>query len=118
MAAYGLAYIGVAFATVFPLVLVGVFFAHVAGGGNWVMSNYAIQQAVPDDLRGRVSATDTMIAMLAITTSQLVIGVFVDSVSTTVLFLCCAATTMSYAIGWYLFTRRYVIRRPEPEPAT
>ena len=118
MTAYGLAYIGVAFATVFPLVLVGIFFAHVAGGGNWVMSNYAIQQAVPDDLRGRVSATDTMIAMLAITTSQLVIGVFVDSVSTTVLFLCCAATTMSYAIGWYFFTRRYVIRRAEPEPAT
>ena len=118
MTAYGLAYMGVAFATWFPLVLVGVFFAHIAGGGNWVMSNYAIQQAVPDDLRGRVSATDTMIAMLAITVSQLVVGLYVDSVSTTALFVCCGATTMSYAIGWYLFTRRYVIRRPEPVPAS
>jgi predicted MFS family arabinose efflux permease len=118
MTAYGLAYIGVAFATWFPLVLVGILFAHIAGGGNWVMSNYAVQQSVPDELRGRVSATDTMIAMLAITVSQLVVGLFVDSVSTTVLFLCCSATTISYAIGWYLFTRRYVIRRPEPAPAS
>ncbi len=117
MTAYGLAYIGVAFAAWFPLVLVGVFIAHVAGGGNWVMSNYAIQQEVPDALRGRVSATDTMIAMLAITTSQLVVGLFVDSVSATVLFLCCAVTTISYATGWYVVTRRYVIRRTEVVPA-
>ncbi|GIH11703.1 MFS transporter [Rhizocola hellebori] len=118
MTAYGLAYIGVAFATWFPLVLVGVLIAHIAGGGNWVMSNFAIQQAVPDELRGRVSATDTMIAMLAITVSQLVIGLYVDSVSTTALFICCSATTMSYAVGWYLFTHRYVIRRPAPAPAS
>lgn len=118
MTAYGLAYIGVAFAAWFPLVLVGVFCAHVAGGGNWVMSNYALQQEVPDALRGRVSATDTMLAMLAITTSQLVVGLFVDSISATVLFVCCAATTISYATGWYLFTRRYVIRPAQMASAT
>lgn len=106
MSTYGLFYLGVAFTPWFILALVFIFFAHLAGGGNWVLSGYAIQQAVPDELRGRVSATDTMVAMLAVTVSQFVVSAFVDSVSPTVLIACCAATTIFYAIGWRLWTRR------------
>lgn len=113
MSAYGLAYIGVSMMTWFPLVLLGIFCAHLAGGGNWVMSGYAIQQIVPDELRGRINATDTMVAMLAITVSQLIVGVFVDSISPGVLIACCGATTLSYAIGWRLVTRRFA----DPKPA-
>ena len=72
MAAYGLAYLGVVGEPWFPLVLVLVFVAHFAGGSNWVMSNYALQGEVPDRLRGRVFATDMMLATLAISVSQLV----------------------------------------------
>jgi MFS family permease len=111
MAAYGVAYAGVALTYWFPLVLVGVFVAHLAGGGNWVMSNFALQKLVPDELRGRVNASDTMIAMLAVTVSQLVVGLFVDSVDWRVLVGCCALTTLTYAVGWRLVTRR--LDRPE-----
>jgi MFS family permease len=111
MSAYSLAYLGVAVAHWFPLVLLGVFIAHAAGGGNWVMSNFALQQLVPDELRGRVNATDTMVAMIAVTASQLVVGVFVDSVDWRVLVGSCALTTLTYAIGWRLVTRR--LDRPE-----
>ncbi|HZM79248.1 MAG TPA: MFS transporter [Candidatus Limnocylindrales bacterium] len=106
MTTYGLFYLGVSVTPWFGLVLLLILCAHVAGGGNWVMSSFAIQQAVPDELRGRVSATDTMVAMLAITVSQLIVGLFIDSISPRVLIACCAATTISYAIGWRLVTRR------------
>lgn len=106
MASYGVAYLAVAGFDWFPLALLGIFVAHAAGGGNWVMSSYAIQQAVPDALRGRVGATDTMVAMLAVTASQLVAGVFVDSVDTRLLIAGCALTTLAYAGGWRIATRR------------
>src|SRR5262249_42023766 len=75
MAAYGLAYIGVSLTPWFSLALVLVVIAHLAGGGNWMMSNYALQLEVPDELRGRVFATDMMIATLAISISVLFAGV-------------------------------------------
>ena len=74
MSLYGLAYLGVAVASWFPLVLLLVFVAHFAGGSNWVLSNFALQGEVPDRLRGRVFATDMMLATLAISVSQLVVG--------------------------------------------
>ena len=118
MTTYGVFYLGVAVAPWFPLVLLLIFFAHVAGGGNWVMSSFAIQQAVPDELRGRMSATDTMVAMLAVTVSQLIVGLFIDSISPKVLIACCAATTISYAVGWRLVTRRLDDQANKPALAT
>lgn len=118
MATYGVFYLGVAVAPWFPLVLLLIFGAHVAGGGNWVMSSFAIQLRVPDELRGRVSATDTMVAMLAVTVSQLIVGLFIDTLSPQVLIACCALTTICYAIGWRLVTRRIEDRPQEPEPVS
>ena len=74
MATYGLAYLGVSISPWFWLALGLVVIAHVSGGGNWVMSNYALQIEVPDHLRGRVFATDMMIVTLAISASVLVAG--------------------------------------------
>ena len=71
MGLYGAGYLGVAFAPWFPLVLALVFVAHFGGGSNWVLSNFALQGEVPDALRGRVFATDMMLATLAIAISQL-----------------------------------------------
>ncbi|NUT07109.1 MAG: MFS transporter [Hamadaea sp.] len=106
MACYGVAYLAVAAVDWFPLALLGIFVAHAAGGGNWVMSAYAIQRSVPDDLRGRIGATDTMIAMIAVTASQFVAGLLVDSVDTRLLVAGCALTTLAYAAGWRIATRR------------
>ncbi|NUR72411.1 MAG: MFS transporter [Hamadaea sp.] len=106
MACYGVAYLAVAAVDWFPLALIGIFVAHAAGGGNWVMSAYAIQQSVPDDLRGRIGATDTMIAMIAVTASQFIAGLLVDSVDTRLLVAGCAFTTLAYAAGWRFATRR------------
>ncbi|HWH00490.1 MAG TPA: MFS transporter [Pilimelia sp.] len=112
MTVYGLAYLGVAAAGWFPLVLALVFVAHLAGGTNWVISNYALQGEVPDELRGRVFASDMMLATLAISVSQLAVGALVDGVDTRWLVACCGGVTLLYAVGWRLATRRLALAGP------
>jgi len=121
MTTYGLAYIGVSLVGWFPLVLVLVVVAHIAGGGNWVMSNYALQIEVPDALRGRVFATDQMIVMLAVSASLLTVGALEDHVNVRLLVAACGAVTVLYGIGWRLMTLRLPAApsgEPVPAPAT
>ena len=120
MVSYGLAYLGVAVSSWFWLALGLVVVAHVAGGGNWVMSNYALQIEVPDHLRGRVFATDMMIATLAISASLLVAGFLVD-VNPRIPIAICGGLTVAYGIVWRLATRRIMrtsaAAMPSPAPA-
>ena len=105
MSAYGLAYLGVAVAPWFPLVLALVFAAHFAGGTNWILSNFALQGEVPDRLRGRVFAADLMLATLSISVSQLAVAALVDHVDGRALIAGCALVTLVYAVGWRIATR-------------
>ncbi|MEV7226721.1 MULTISPECIES: MFS transporter [Polymorphospora] len=114
MVVYGLSYVGVAVTTWFPLVLVLVFLAHFAGGGNWVMSNYALQRVVPDRLRGRVFAVDLMVATLAISISQLGVAAVIDHVDERVVLAGCGLVTVLYAIVWRLATRKLSLADPVP----
>jgi MFS family permease len=116
MALYGVAYLAVAVAPWFALALPLAFVAHLAGGGNWVMSNYALQAEVPDVLRGRVFATDMMIVTLAISVSQLAAGAVVDHVSPRVLIAAFGTVTLVYAVVWRVVTAR-VMRRTRPADA-
>ncbi|NES28806.1 MFS transporter [Micromonospora terminaliae] len=118
MSLYGLAYVGVSVVAWFPLVLVLVFLAHLGGGSNWVLSNYALQGEVPDRLRGRVFATDMMLATLAISVSQLVVALVVDAVDERVVLAGCGLVTVVYAAGWRLATRRLSLTDPVPEQET
>ncbi len=105
MAAYGVAYLGVSVTTWFPLALALIVVAHAAGGGNWTMSNVALQLEVPDALRGRVFATDQMIVSLAVSASQLVVGGLEGHVGVRTLVACCGTLTLGYALVWRLVTR-------------
>ncbi|BAL92438.1 putative MFS transporter [Actinoplanes missouriensis 431] len=111
MGLYGLGYLGVAFSPWFPLVLALVFVAHFAGGTNWVLSNFALQAEVPDALRGRVFATDMMLATLAIAISQLGAGAVVDHVDQKWVLAGCASITLVYAVVWRIATRRLATPR-------
>ncbi|MFG2056962.1 MFS transporter [Micromonospora sp. NPDC048930] len=119
MSLYGLAYVGTSVVDWFPLVLVLVFLAHLGGGSNWVMSNYALQGEVPDRLRGRVFATDMMLATLAISVSQLVVALVVDAVDERTVLAGCGLVTVVYAVGWRFATRRLSLTEPaeEQEPS-
>jgi hypothetical protein len=113
MSTYGLAYLGVSVTDWFPLVLLLVFVAHFAGGTNWVLSNFALQGEVPDRLRGRVFATDMMLATLAISVSQLVTAGVVDLVDERMVLAGCGLVTVVYAIGWRIATRRLSLAEPQ-----
>ena len=116
MSLYGLSYLGTSVVRWFPLVLLLVFVAHFAGGSNWVMSNFALQGEVPDRLRGRVFATDMMLATLAISVSQLAVALVVDSVDERVVLAGCGLITLVYAVGWRIATRRLSLTDPAAEP--
>ncbi|MEU7755279.1 MFS transporter [Micromonospora sp. NPDC049101] len=115
MSLYGLSYLGASAARWFPLVLLLVFVAHFAGGSNWVMSNFALQGEVPDRLRGRVFATDMMLATLAISVSQLAVALVVDVVDERVVLAGCGLITLVYAVGWRIATRRLTLSDPAAE---
>ncbi|GGO09014.1 MFS transporter [Micromonospora parathelypteridis] len=121
MSLYGLSYLGASLVRWFPLVLLLVFVAHFAGGSNWVMSNFALQGEVPDRLRGRVFATDMMLATLAISVSQLAVALVVDEVDERVVLAGCGLVTVVYAVGWRIATRRLsltdAVAEPVPDPA-
>ncbi|MFI5906985.1 MFS transporter [Dactylosporangium sp. NPDC051541] len=114
MSLYGLAYLGVSLTTWFPLVLAGVVLAHLAAGGNWMMSNFVLQAEVPDALRGRVFATDFMLATLSVAVSQLAVGAFIDHTNPRLLIAACGAVTLLYSGAWALVA----LRRPLPNRAT
>ena len=117
MAVYGLAYLGFAATPWFWLGLVLVTVAHMAGGGNWVFSNFALQIEVPDELRGRVFATDMMIATLAISVSLLVAGALVDGLGPRLVVAICGSVTLLYGVGWRLATRRLMRATERAEAA-
>ncbi|MCO1598117.1 MFS transporter [Micromonospora sp. RHAY321] len=116
MSLYGLSYLGASVVRWFPLVLLLVFVAHFAGGSNWVMSNFALQGEVPDRLRGRVFATDMMLATLAISVSQLAVALVVDVVDERVVLAGCGLVTLVYAVGWRIATRRLSLTEPTATP--
>jgi MFS family permease len=106
MGTYGCAYVLFGAAPWYWLALLLCAVAHAAGGANWVLSNYALQQQVPDGLRGRVFSTDFMLATLAITCSQVLAGVLSDHVSLRVLASAGGAVTLTYALVWAALTAR------------
>jgi MFS family permease len=112
MAVYGLSYLALSALRWFPAVLVLIMVAHLAGGANWAMSNAALQAQVPDDLRGRVFATDLMLATIAIATSQILVGVLIDRIDPWLLVACCGTVTLVYSIAWRLWTARMAATRP------
>ncbi|MCG5467900.1 MFS transporter [Micromonospora sp. LAH09] len=116
MSLYGLSYLGASVVRWFPLVLLLVFVAHFAGGSNWVISNFALQGEVPDHLRGRVFATDMMLATLAISVSQLAVAMVVDVVDERVVLAGCGLITVVYAVGWRIATRRLSLTDAAAEP--
>ncbi|MEU0559685.1 MFS transporter [Dactylosporangium sp. NPDC006015] len=106
MSLFGLMYLAVGAAPWFALVLACVTLAHLAGGGNWTMSNFALQAEIPDALRGRIFATDVMLALLSVAASQLIVGAFIDRADPRLLAAICGAVTLVYAAGWTVVTRR------------
>jgi MFS family permease len=61
-----------------PLLLFGTFLRGVGGGMNWVFTTQLLMQLLPDDVRGRVFASEFALLMVAGAFSAGVAGVAID----------------------------------------
>jgi MFS family permease len=113
MSVYGVAYLVIATLPWLPLVLLVVVVAHAAGGGNWATSSAALQMAVPDALRGRVLSADLMLVTVVVSSSQVLVGLFVDHAPPRLLIALCGLGTLLYALVWRVATRRVTVGVPD-----
>ena len=104
MSVYGLAYVGAAFSPWFPLVLALVFVAHFGGGTNWALSNFALQGEVPDHLRGRIFATDMMLAHTGHRDQPARSRRRRRTGGRAGILAVCGLITLTYAVGWRIAT--------------
>ncbi|MGI8697853.1 MAG: MFS transporter [Mycobacteriales bacterium] len=106
MVLFGAAYLGVAAAPVFPLMLGLLVVAHMGGGANWTLSTYALQLVVPDEIRGRVFSADVTFATLGIALSQALAGALSGHVPLRALTAGFGGVTLLYGLFWWALARR------------
>jgi len=75
----GMSYIAFSRAPILPLAILALVCAHMAASNNWVVSTTLLQIHTTDRLRGRVFALDLGMLMLAVSASNFVLGLGVDT---------------------------------------
>ena len=99
----------VAFATSFPMVLVGSFLRGVGSGTGWVVSTQLLLHLVPDRVRGRVFSSEFALMTLASAAGSGAAGWALDFAGLGVegLMLWMASLVILPAVLWALWTRRH-----------
>ncbi len=89
----------------FPVVLFGSFLRGVGVGVTWVFSTQLLFMALPDQVRGRVFATEFALQTLATAISQAVIGPLLDLPGMTIggVLLGLAALTLIPGVLWMVW---------------
>jgi hypothetical protein len=101
-AAYGI----VPWVPAFGLVAVLVFVAHLGGGTQWTLSTYGLQVSTPDELRGRIFATDFALVTLTMSLSLLVSGALSDVLGARPVMAGLALVSLTWGAAYLLLTRR------------
>jgi predicted MFS family arabinose efflux permease len=102
----GAMYFVVPLAPALWLVGVFVFAAHLGGGTQWTLSSYGLQVSTPDELRGRIFATDLALVTLTMTISFIVGGVASNQFGPRPVMLVLAVVNLIWGISYLWFTRR------------
>ena len=89
------------------LFLVGVlvFCAHLGGGTQWTLSSYGLQISTPDELRGRIFATDLALVTLTMTISLIVAGVASSQFGPRPVMSVLAVVNLLWGSGYLWLTR-------------
>ena len=89
------------------LFLVGVlvFCAHLGGGTQWTLSSYGLQISTPDELRGRIFATDLALVPLTMTISLIVAGVASSQFGPRPVMSVLAVVNLLWGSGYLWLTR-------------
>jgi MFS family permease len=115
----GLASIGLAWSSSFPLSMLFLAIAGAGGIGMAVSANTAIQLAVPDHLRGRVMAFYTTIFSASVPAGGLLVGAIASAGGVALaIFVGALLTLVVGVVGWVWLARIHGARsrRPRPSP--
>ena len=102
---FGVSYMALGLAPSLEVAAVVIFFAHLGGGAQWVLSTFGLQVLVPDHIRGRVFAVDFAMITLSLAISSLVASAIADSAGPRAAALIVGAMAVVWAIVWTLLTR-------------
>ncbi|HVF08555.1 MAG TPA: MFS transporter [Actinomycetota bacterium] len=102
---FGVSYMALGLAPSLEIAAVVIFFAHLGGGAQWVLSTFGLQVLVPDHIRGRVFAVDFAMITLSLAISSLVASAIADSAGPRAAALIVGALAVVWAIVWTLLTR-------------
>ncbi len=94
-----------------------VLVAHLGGGGQWMLSTYALQRIVPDRIRGRVFAFDFGLVTLSLSCSILLGGWAAEHFPVQTVMMILAGVALAYAVVWSIVTTP-VRRRANEVPET
>jgi predicted MFS family arabinose efflux permease len=108
----GTMYFFVPLAPTLWLVGVLVFCAHLGGGTQWTLSSYGLQISTPDELRGRIFATDFALVTLVMTVSLIVAGVASNQYGPRPVISVLAVVNLLWGTTYLWFTRN--LRHPAP----
>ncbi len=101
---FGVSYMALGLAPSLEIAAVVIFFAHLGGGAQWVLSTFGLQVLVPDHIRGRVFAVDFAMITLSLAISSLVASAIADSAGPRAAALIVGALAVVWAIVWSLLT--------------
>jgi hypothetical protein len=87
------------------LVALLVLTAHLGGGTQWTLSSYGLQVSTPDELRGRIFATDFALVTLTMTASLITAGIVSDHVGPRPVMTALALVNLSWGAAYLRFTR-------------
>ncbi|HEV2349096.1 MAG TPA: MFS transporter [Terriglobia bacterium] len=75
----GVAYIAFSHAPNLPIALLAIMIAHMGGSNIWVVTTTLLQVHTEDRFRGRIFALDMGMLMLAVSTSNYILGIGLDT---------------------------------------
>jgi MFS family permease len=105
LAVFGVSYMALGLAPTLWVAAVVIFFAHLGGGAQWVLSTFGLQVLVPDYIRGRVFAVDFAMITLSLAVSSIIASAIADSVSPRAAALVVGAMAVVWAVVWTALTR-------------
>jgi len=114
--AYGIGYLAFSLSPAIGLAAVAIVFAHLGGGGQWMISSYGLQREVPDALRGRMFAADFGLVTLTTSISTLGAGALADAVGPVPTAFAGGLLMLAWGVTWAAATRR-LWRQPAEVPS-
>ena len=103
---FGLGYLWLAFSPTLAIGGAAIFFSHLGGGAQWVISTYGLQRETPDYVRGRVFAVDYGLVTLTMSTSSLIAGLIADKIGPVKTTIGAAILSIAWGTTWTIVTYR------------